>query len=249
MAYLNSTTDRPAGRVLSSAIPDQPGELTLDPIRVLLAEDQRIVREGLRALLEREPRFQVVGEARDGEEAVRLAAELEPDVVLMNVGMPGVNGIQATRALRAGRPDLPILGLSESDDDRYVFPMLDAGANGYLLKSASAAELVRAVLIVHSGGTCLDPGVASKVVNRHKHKQLSNFGDRFEGLSQREVDVLQIAANGKSSKEIGHSLFISPHTVQAHMRNIYTKLEVGSRAEAVAYALRQGWITIDVYRR
>jgi DNA-binding NarL/FixJ family response regulator len=221
----------------------------VDEIRVLLAEDQQIVREGLRALLERAPRIKVVGEAGDGEEAVRLVAELNPDVVLMNIGMPKMNGIQATRAIRAERPHLPILGLSGNDDDRNVFPMLDAGASGYLLKSTTAAELVRAICIVHTGGTALDPSIASKVVNRLKHKQLSNYGDHFEGLSQREVDVLQIAANGKSSKEIGLTLYISPHTVQAHMRNIYTKLEVGSRAEAVAYALRQGWIALDGIRQ
>jgi DNA-binding NarL/FixJ family response regulator len=189
----------------------------------------------------------VVGEARDGEEAIRLVEELNPDVVVMNIGMPKMNGIQATKAIKASKAHLPILGLSGNDEDRCVFPMLDAGASGYLLKSTTAAELIRAIYIVHTGGTILDPNIASKVVNRLKHKQLSNYGDRFEGLSQREIDVLQIAANGKSSKEIGQSLYISPHTVQAHMRNIYTKLEVGSRAEAVAYALRQGWIALDAY--
>ncbi len=220
----------------------------MDEIRILLAEDQQIVREGIRALLEREPRLKVVGEAGDGEEAIRMVAELHPDVVLMNIGMPKVNGIQATKSIRETSPGLPILGLSGYDDDRFVFPMLDAGASGYLLKSTSASELIRAIFVVHTGGTILDPNIASKVVNRLKSKQLSSYGDRFEGLTQREIDVLQIAANGKSSKEIGQSLYISPHTVQAHMRNIYTKLEVGSRAEAVAYALRQGWITLaDFY--
>ena len=135
-------------------------------IRVLIAEDQQIVREGLRALLERAPTLQVVGEAGDGEEAIRMAAELDPDVVVMDVGMPKVSGIQAVRAIRATRPHLPILGLSSSDDDHFVFPMLDAGANGYLLKSTSAAELIRAIHLVHTGGTILDPNIASKVVNR-----------------------------------------------------------------------------------
>lgn len=217
----------------------------MDVIRVLLAEDQQIVREGIRALIERDPGLKVVGEAIDGEEAIRMVAELDPDVVLMNIGMPKVNGIQATKTIRETKPHLPILGLSGYDDDRFVFPMLDAGASGFLLKSISAAELVRALHVVHGGGTILDPSIASKVVNRLRNKQLSSYGDRFEGLTQREVDVLQIAANGKSSKEIGQSLYISPHTVQAHMRNIYTKLEVGSRAEAVAYALRQGWISLE----
>ena len=217
----------------------------MDEIRIVLAEDQQIVREGIRALLEREPRLKVVGEASDGAEAIRLVMELNPDAVLMSIGMPNINGIQATKTIRETRPHLPILCLSGYDDDRFVFPMLDAGVNGYLLKSTSASELIRALFVVHAGGTILDPDIASKVVNRLKNKQLSSYGDRFEGLTQREIDVLQIAANGKSSKEIGQSLYISPHTVQAHMRNIYTKLEVGSRAEAVAYALRQGWITLE----
>jgi DNA-binding NarL/FixJ family response regulator len=217
----------------------------LDAIQVLVVEDQQLIREGIRMLLERAPQLTVVGEARDGDEAIRLTAELIPDVVLMDVCMPGVNGIQATKVIKAVRPSLPILALSGNDDERYVFQMLDAGATGYLLKSTTGAELIRAIGIVHAGGTALDPSIASMVVNRLKNKQLSNYGDRFEGLSQRELDVLQIAANGKSSKEIGQALYISPHTVQAHLRNIYTKLEVGSRAEAVAYALRQGWIALD----
>lgn len=216
----------------------------MDAIRILLVEDQQIVREGIRALLERASRLIVVGEAQDGEEAIRLAAELQPDVIVMNVGMPKIDGIEATRTIKALQPDLPILGISAHDDDHYVFPLLDAGASGYLLKTTSAAELIRAIYIVHVGGTALDPNIASKVVNRLKHKQLSRYGDPLEGLTQRELEVLQIAADGKSSKEIGQALSISPQTVQAHMRNIYTKLEVGSRAEAVAYALRQGWITL-----
>ena len=217
----------------------------MEVIRVLVVEDQQLIREGLRVLLELAPQITVAGEARDGDEAIRLAAELDPDVVLMDVLMPGTNGIQATIAIKAARPGLAVLGLSGNDDDRYVFQMLDAGATGYLLHSTTAAELIRAIGIVHSGGTALGPSIASLVVNRLKTKQLSNYGDQFEGLSQREIAVLQIAANGKSSKDIGQALFISPHTVQAHMRNIYTKLEVGSRAEAVAHALRQGWIALD----
>jgi DNA-binding NarL/FixJ family response regulator len=221
------------------------GDEVLSEIRVLLAEDQQLVREGLHALLDREPGFVVTGEARNGDDLVRLAGELKPDVVVMNVGISNMDGIQAARAIRAGQPELPILALSTNDDDRILFPMLDAGAHGLLLLSSSAADLIRAVFVVHAGGTILDPKIASKVVNRLKHTQLSSHGDRFEGLTQRELDVLQHAANGKSSKEIGYSLFISQYTVQAHMRNIYTKIEVGSRAEAVAYALRQGWITIQ----
>jgi len=221
----------------------------LDELRILLAEDQQILREGIRALLERVPQFKVVGEAKDGEEVIQMVEALNPDIVLMNVGMPKINGIQATKTIKASRPQLPILALSGNDDERYVFPMLDAGAQGYLLKSTNTSDLIRAIRLVHQGGTVLDPNIAGKVLNRLKYQQATEYGDQFEGLSKREVDVLQQAAEGKSSKEIGQSMFISPHTVQAHMRNIFTKLEVGSRSEAVAYALRQGWISLDVFHK
>lgn len=163
----------------------------------------------------------------------------------MNIGMPKMNGIQATIEIKRIKPKLPIIGLSGCDDDNYIFPMLDAGASGYILKSSSPSELIKALYAAYAGGTILDPKIAGKVLNRLRNKQLSKYGDHFEGLTEREINVLQTAATGKSSKEIGRALRISPYTVQAHMRNIFAKLEVGNRAEAVAYALRQGWISLE----
>ena len=217
----------------------------MDPIRILLAEDHKIVREGTRQLLEQAPDLTVIGEAADGEEAVRLASELHPDVVVMDVRLPRLNGLEATRAIKQQHPDLPILILSAYDDDRYIFPLLDAGASGYLLKTAGGTDLAKAIRTVHAGETALDPHVAHKVVERLTRKQLYRTEEMAEGLTNREIEVLQAVAQGKSNRETGEALCISPHTVQVHLRNIFGKLGVGSRVEAVAYALRQGWITLE----
>lgn len=217
----------------------------MDPIRILLAEDHKIVREGTRQLLEQAPDLTVIGEAADGKEAVRLATELCPDVVVMDVRLPRLNGIQATKEIRDQHPDMPILILSAYDDDRYVFPLLEAGASGYLLKTTSGSELAQAIRTVRAGETALDPHVAHKVVNRLTRQQHYRSPEMMEGLTEREIEVLQAVAQGKSNREIGEALFISPHTVQVHVRNIFGKLGVSSRIEAVAYAVRQGWITLE----
>ena len=217
----------------------------MDPITILLVEDHKIVREGTRQLLEQSPDLTIVGEAADGEEAVRLTTELLPDVVVMDVRLPRLNGIEATKAIKERHPDMPILILSAYDDDRYVFPLLDAGANGYLLKTTSGAELARAIRTVQAGETALDPHIAHKVVERLTHRQRYQSRDMKEGLTEREIQVLQAVAQGKSNREIGEALFISPHTVQVHVRNIFGKLGVNNRIEAVACAVRQGWITLE----
>jgi DNA-binding NarL/FixJ family response regulator len=220
----------------------------MDPIRILLVEDHKIVREGTRQLLEQAPDLTVIGEAADGGEAVRLATELSPDVVVMDVRLPVLNGIEATKVIKDQHPNMPILILSAYDDDRYVFPLLDAGANGYVLKTTSWTELAQAIRTVHAGETALDPCIAHKVVERLTRRQRYQGKGMAEALTEREIEVLQAVAQGKGNREIGEALSISPHTVQVHVRNIFGKLGVNSRIEAVAYAVRQGWITLEEER-
>jgi NarL family two-component system response regulator LiaR len=220
-------------------------------IRILLAEDHKIVREGTRQLLAQAQDFQVVGEAEDGEEAVRLAIKLAPDVLVMDIRMPKLTGLEATRKIKAARPQTRVLILSAYENDEYIFPALEAGADGYLLKTVGGQELIRAIRNIHSGQTVLDPQVTGKVVGQLTGRQspAKKPGYRsegmFESLTERELEVLQAAALGKSNKEIAEALVISAYTVQVHLRNIFGKLGVRSRTEAIAHALRQGWITLD----
>lgn len=207
-----------------------------DCITVLLVDDHALVREGTRELLEREPDIKVVGEAADGEEAVRLAASLSPKVVTMDVSMPGMNGIEATARIKRACPHVAVLALTAYDDDPYVFALLDAGADGYLLKSARGSELVSAIRAVARGETVLDAAITAKVVKRAL---------RPEALSHREIEVLKLAARGLGNKEIASRLGISVRTVQAHLYNIFGKLGVASRTQAVIKAARKGLITID----
>jgi DNA-binding NarL/FixJ family response regulator len=214
-------------------------------IRVLLVDDHKIVREGTRQLLEQSDDLDVVAETANGEEAVRLCADLRPDVVVMDVHMPGMNGIEATRTIRSRHPFIRVLILSAYDDDRYVFPLLDAGAGGYLLKTTTGADLADAIRTVFKGETVLDPQISGKVRKRLSQAQVYRTDSMAEGLTERELEVLRAVAQGKSNKEIGEKLGIATNTVQVHLRNIFGKLSVGDRTEAVAHALRQGWISLD----
>lgn len=217
-------------------------------IRLVLVDDHAVVRSGTRELLEREPDLNIVGEAADGEEAVNLAHELQPDVMVMDVRMPKMSGVEATRRIKAECPNVRVLVLTAHDDDEYVFALLQAGANGYLLKTAEIDELVRAIRTVAVGQSALAPEVTGKVVAQFTSGKslpdvLSDTQHQYDGLTERELDILRLVGKGLSNKQIGKKLFISDRTVQAHLSNIFSKLGVSSRTEAVMYAVRKGWIT------
>jgi len=208
-------------------------------LRILLAEDHAVVREGTRKLLEQSPDLDVVGETPDGAAVVEMAARLAPDVVLMDLGMPGMNGIEATRRIIRSGPGAPrVLILSAYDDEDYVMAALEAGASGYLLKSAHTAEVVAAIRAVASGQLVLDPGVARHVVGRRA-------GVGREELSPRELDVVRLAATGGRTRDIAEQLGVSGRTVEATFTNVFNKLGVMTRAEAIVYAAARGWIRLD----
>jgi DNA-binding NarL/FixJ family response regulator len=224
----------------------------VDEIRVMLVEDHILVREGTRELLDQEKDLHVVAEAGDGEEAVRLAAEHKPDVVIMDIAMPKLNGLEATKRIKAMNPGTAVLVLTAYDDDQYIFAFLEVGAAGYLLKDVSTEDLIRAIREVHAGESVLHPAVARKVIDHFSHPSNAKSKQRngaLEELTSREMEALTLAAKGMTNREIADRLTISVRTVQVHLSNIFSKLGVGSRTEAVLYALRQGWITLEDTRR
>ena len=213
-------------------------------IKVLLAEDHVIVREGTRELIQHEPDMEVIGEASDGEEAIELADKLRPDVVIMDIAMPKLNGIEATKRIKALRPTTAVLILTAYDNDQYIFALVEAGAAGYLLKNERGRELIDAVRAVYAGESVLYPTVARRILDR-LISPTPTESQTIESLSERETEVLKLAAKGISNKDIAQQLFISPRTVQVHLGNIFNKLGVASRTEAVLYGLRSGWLTLE----
>ena len=215
-------------------------------IRVLLCEDHLITRQGIRRLLEDEKGLEVVGEAGNGEEAIQLVTDVKPDVIIMDVAMPKLNGIEATRQIKLISPKTNILILSAYDDDEYVFALLKAGANGYLLKNVSGDELVRAIKNVQKGEPVLDPAVAMKVVNYFRLNETKiPTAEESAHLSERELGIIRLAAKGLTNKDIAESLHLSYRTVEGHLRDIFNKLGVGSRTEAVLQGLKMGWFTLE----
>jgi len=218
----------------------------LETIKILIADDHAFVREGTRRILEQESDLEVVAEAGDGEEAVKMASELKPDVALIDVAMPKLDGIEATRQIKALCPAVAVLVLSAYDDDQFVFGLLEAGAAGYMLKNVRGQEIVDAIRAVHAGESVLHPSVARKVLNRFasvsgKPRERKSL----ELLTEREMDVLKLVTKGLSNKDIADKLCLSVRTVQGHLANIFNKLRVSSRTEAVVHALKEGWVTLD----
>ena len=218
----------------------------MEKIKILIADDHAVVREGTRQILEREPDLKVVAEAGDGEEAVRLASSSKPDVAIIDIAMPKVDGIEATRQIKALYPPIAVLILSAYDDDQFVFSLLEAGAAGYLLKSVRSRELIDAVRAVYAGESVLHPSIARKVLNRFVPAPgKPRRQEPSDVLSKRETEVLRLATQGLSNQEIANELCLSLRTVQAHLGHIFNKLQVSSRTEAVVRALKEGWVTLE----
>jgi DNA-binding NarL/FixJ family response regulator len=209
-------------------------------IRVMIVDDHRMVRSGLRGFLSGEPGLDVVGEAETGEEAVAAIPALRPDVVLMDLMMPGMGGTAAIGMLRASHPEMKIMALTSFADDAQVFPALEAGANGYLLKDVDPDELVAAIRAVHAGESPLDPEVAKRLLSRfQRHTAAPGAREAaHETLTERERDVLRLLTQGKSNKEIARALFIGDRTVKSHLSAIFQKLDVSDRTQAALYAVR-----------
>jgi len=217
-----------------------------DTIRILLADDHAVVRQGTRELLEQQDDLEVVAEASDGKEAVQLALRENPDVVIMDFSMPELNGIEATRQIKAVAPGIAVLVLTAYDSDQYIFAFLSAGAAGYLLKDVSVDHLIRAIRSVHAGESILHPAIARKVISRFAQPEQSGMPPvGSEQITERELEVLKLAARGLSNRDIALQLGISVRTAQTHLSNVFNKMGVGSRTEAVMSALRQGLISLE----
>ncbi|HXX57325.1 MAG TPA: response regulator transcription factor [Thermodesulfovibrionales bacterium] len=209
-------------------------------IKVLLADDHKIVRDGLRTLLENHPEITVVGEAEDGRETVQLAQKLAPAVVIMDIAMPDLNGIEATRQIISEHPHIKVVALSMHSDRRFVSEMLKAGASAYLLKDCAFEELVNAILTVMKNKIYLSPAIAGVVIENYIRNAPKSEPSVFSLLSDREREVLQLMAEGKATKEIASHLHVSIKTVETHRMNIMTKLDIHSVAELTKYAIREG---------
>jgi len=215
-------------------------------IKVLLVDDHALIREGLQSLLEKQPDMQVVGEAEDGRRAKELVSELSPDIVIMDVTMPRLSGIEATRQITAEFPSVRIIALSIHSQRRFVADMLSAGAAGYILKECLFDELVQAIQTVAAGGRYLSPRITDVVVDDYVERLSGGAESPLESLTSREREVLQLVAEGKSSKQIAVELHISTKTIEANRRQIMEKLDMHSVAELTKYAIREGITALDI---
>ncbi len=215
-------------------------------IRILLADDHNLFRQGLRQLCESKGGFVVVGEAMNGEQAVRLAGELQPDVILIDINMPQLNGIDATAQIMAANPEARIIVLTMYRQDQYIFDAIKAGAKGYLLKNADAQELIEGVRQVYRGEALLDSHIAARVMDEFRRlSRNENPAKDMMQLTVGEMEVLRLVTEGLDNQTIANQLNLSPQTVANRMRLIYQKLQVNNRTQAALYALRRGWVDLD----
>ncbi|MDO8689189.1 MAG: response regulator transcription factor [Dehalococcoidia bacterium] len=218
----------------------------MEKIRVLIADDHAIVRAGVRLLLESQSDMEVVGEAVDGHAAVEMVRDLEPDLILMDVAMPNMNGIEATQLIKERFPGVQVLALTMHEDERYFFRILQAGASGYVVKGASPADLLAAVRAVAQGQAYLYPSVAKQLLDDYlKRVEAGEERDSYDGLSEREREVLRLIAEGRTSRSMADQLVLSVNTVERHRANIMGKLNLHSRAELIKYAIRKGLISVN----
>lgn len=214
----------------------------MDKIRIIIAEDHETIREGLRMLIDAQADFEVVGEAADGSAAVKLAKKLKPDVLIMDVSMPELNGLKAMIKIKEILPEIKILTLTRHKSDAYLQALLRAGSSGYVLKQSSSAELIRAVRAVAAGDKYLDPSITENVIGRYTSRSQSPGIASKETLTDRETEVIRLIAWGYSNKEIAARLQISVKTVEAHKANSMRKLDMKSRIDIVRYAILQNWL-------
>lgn len=220
----------------------------MDRIKVLIVDDHRVVREGLSAILKSKENIQVLGEAQDGQEAVEKARSLLPDVILMDVSMPKMTGVEATRIIKREFPHIGIIALTMYEEQQYIFDLVRAGATGYLLKDSDSDQIVKAIQSVYRGDSLIHPAVASKILAEfslmtQKKGKKSSWVEH--DLTEREITVLRLVAEGKTNKEIANNLDLSEKTVKNHVRNIFHKLQVYDRTQAAILAIRKGLIELD----
>lgn len=214
----------------------------MEVIKILIVDDHPVVREGIGAMLKREPDFRIIGEASNGNEALEKARELSPDVILMDLRMPEVDGVEAIKRIKTEKPDIKFIILTTYSDDEYIFKGIAAGARAYLLKDAPRDELFKAIRAVSRGESLIQPVVASRLLD--KLAELSNKTSSVEMLSEREIEVLNLMAKGASNKDIADQLSITQSTVKTHITSIFQKLDVTTRTEAVTTALKKGIIQL-----
>ncbi len=220
----------------------------MNKVKLLIVDDHRVVREGLGAILKTKEDIDLIGEATNGLEAVSMANTLQPDVILMDISMPKMNGIKATEMIKQASPEIGIVALTMHDDDTTILELVQAGVDGYLLKDADSAEIVKAILTVHRGESVIDPLITKKILGELTQKKPLQREPRLENkyhLSGRELEVLQLVARGETNKEIANDLGLSEKTIKNHLRNIFTKMSVDDRTKAAIQGIQDGLIDLE----